>query len=128
MTSLLWDQHLCLPLQPDVQVAPLNRYQRAGGALVSVNAGYSPHSLHETLALLRHYRHEVDARSAALGDDNTVQLVYTETRDGALDVIGHLYGTLATLGLQIRAKPTKPVRIMLASSRRQPWRNTRRPT
>ena len=62
MTSLLWDQHLCLPLQPDTDVAPLNRYQRAGGALVSVNAGYSPHSLHDTLALLRHYRDGVSSQ------------------------------------------------------------------
>jgi hypothetical protein len=69
--------------------------------------------------------------SAPLGDDNTVQLVYTETRDGALDVIGRLDGALATLGLQIPAKPTKPVRInpiRLASSRRQLWRDIRRPT
>jgi hypothetical protein len=69
--------------------------------------------------------------SAPLGDDNTVQLVYTETRDGALDVIGRLDGTLATLGLQIPAKTDeagtdKPIR--LASSRRQPWHDTRRPT
>lgn len=62
MTSLLWDQHSCLPLQPDTEVAPLNRYQRAGGALVSVNAGYSPHSLRDTLALLRHYRAAVAAQ------------------------------------------------------------------
>lgn len=62
MTSLLWDQHLCLPLQIDTEVAPLNRYQRAGGALVSVNAGYSPHGLHESLALLRHYRDAVAAQ------------------------------------------------------------------
>lgn len=62
MTSLLWDQHLCLPLQPDTDIAPLNRYQRAGGALVSVNAGYSPHSLHDTLALLRHYRDGVSSQ------------------------------------------------------------------
>jgi hypothetical protein len=50
MTALLWDQHLCLPLQPDTEVAPLNRYQRTRGALVSVNAGCSPHSLNDTLA------------------------------------------------------------------------------
>jgi membrane dipeptidase len=61
--SVLWDQHLCLPLQSDADVAPLNRYQRAGGALVSVNAGYSPHSFHESLALLRHYRDAVAAES-----------------------------------------------------------------
>lgn len=73
MTSLLWDQHLCLPLQPDTEVAPLSRYQRPGGALVSVNAGYSPHSLHETLGLLRHYREAVTAQpglelAATVGD------------------------------------------------------------
>ncbi|OBG96307.1 membrane dipeptidase [Mycobacterium sp. E3251] len=62
MTSLLWDQHLCLPLQPGAEVTPLNRYQQAGGALVSVNAGYSPHSLQDTLALLRHYRDAVAAQ------------------------------------------------------------------
>ena len=41
---------------------PLNRYQVAGGALVSVNAGYSPHSLHDTLALLQHYREGVSSQ------------------------------------------------------------------
>lgn len=61
MGALLWDQHLCLPLQPDTAVTPLTRYQRSGGALVSVNAGYSPHSLHDTLVLLGHYRDAVAA-------------------------------------------------------------------
>lgn len=63
MNSLLWDQHLCLPLQADTDVAPLTRYLRAGGAFVSVNAGYSPHSLNDTLTLLRHYRCAVEAHS-----------------------------------------------------------------
>ena len=61
MTSLLWDQHICLPLQTDTDVDPLTRYQRPGGAFVSVNAGYSPHSFNDTLALLRHYRAAVEA-------------------------------------------------------------------
>jgi membrane dipeptidase len=60
MASLLWDQHLCLPLQTDTDVAPLTRYQRDGGAFLSVNAGYSPHSLNDSLALLRHYRFAVE--------------------------------------------------------------------
>lgn len=73
MTSLLWDQHLCLPLQPGTEVTPLSRYRRPGGALVSVNAGYSPHSLHDTLGLLRHYREAVTAQpglelAATVGD------------------------------------------------------------
>jgi membrane dipeptidase len=61
MASLLWDQHTCLPLQTGADVAPLTRYQSRGGALVSVNAGYSPHSLNDTVALLHHYRRAVDA-------------------------------------------------------------------
>lgn len=64
MTSLLWDQHTCLPLQPDADVGLLTRYQRDGGAFVSVNAGYSPHSFNDTMALLAHYRAAVAAHPA----------------------------------------------------------------
>lgn len=61
MTSLLWDQHTCLPLPADADVDLLTRYQRGGGALLSVNAGYSPHSFRDTMALLAHYRAAVEA-------------------------------------------------------------------
>jgi membrane dipeptidase len=59
--SLLWDQHTCLPLQTDAGVDPLTRYRSGGGAFVSVNAGYAPHSFNDAVALLRHYRAAVDA-------------------------------------------------------------------
>jgi membrane dipeptidase len=58
---LLWDQHTCLPLQTDAEVEPLARYRRGGGAFVSVNAGYSPHTFDDASALLRHYRAAVGA-------------------------------------------------------------------
>ncbi|MCV7383031.1 dipeptidase [Mycolicibacter longobardus] len=61
MSTLLWDQHTCLPLQDGTDVAPLTRYQHAGGALLSVNAGYSPQRFADTMALLRHYRRAIDA-------------------------------------------------------------------
>ncbi|MEB3071850.1 dipeptidase [[Mycobacterium] vasticus] len=61
MSTLLWDQHTCLPLRDGTDVAPLTRYQHPGGALVSVNAGYSPQSFADTMALLRHFRSAVDA-------------------------------------------------------------------
>lgn len=61
VTSLLWDQHTCLPLRTDTAVDPLTRYRRQGGALVSVNAGYSPHTFNDAIALLRHYRAVVEA-------------------------------------------------------------------
>lgn len=41
---LLWDQHTCLALRPDADVGELVHYARPGGAYVSVNVGYSPHS------------------------------------------------------------------------------------
>lgn len=56
MTTLLWDQHTCLPLKTDADIDPLTRYQRGAGTLLSVNAGYSPHSFSDAAALLRHYR------------------------------------------------------------------------
>ncbi|MFY1599634.1 dipeptidase [Micromonospora sp. WMMD737] len=64
MNSLLWDQHTCLPLQTTADVDLLTRYQRDGGAFISVNAGYSPHSFNDTMALLAHYRAAVDAHPA----------------------------------------------------------------
>jgi membrane dipeptidase len=59
--SLLWDQHTCLPLQTDAEVDPLTRYRRGGGAFLSVNAGYAPHTFNDSVALLGHYRAAVDA-------------------------------------------------------------------
>ncbi|OBI93412.1 membrane dipeptidase [Mycobacterium alsense] len=70
MPFLLWDQHTCLPLQADAEVDPLARYRRGGGAFVSVNAGYSPHTFDDSTALLRHYRAAVDAHpEMELADD-----------------------------------------------------------
>jgi membrane dipeptidase len=75
MTALLWDQHTCLPLHTDTDVEVLTCYRRAGGALVSVNAGYRPHSFDDTMALLEHYRAAVgahpDLELAATIDDVT---------------------------------------------------------
>lgn len=61
MSTLLWDQHTCLPLRDGTEVDPLTRYQHAGGALLSVNAGYSPQRFADTMALLRHYRRAIAA-------------------------------------------------------------------
>lgn len=62
MRTLLWDQHTCLPLRGDTAVTPLTRYQRPGGAVLSVNVGYSPQRFVDTMALLRHFRSAIDAR------------------------------------------------------------------
>lgn len=77
MSTLLWDQHTCLPLRDGTDVAPLTRYQHPGGAVLSVNAGYSPQRFADTMALLRHYRRAVDAHpglalAASLGDADAI--------------------------------------------------------
>ena len=58
--ALLWDQHACLPLKVDADVAPLTRFQRPGGSFVSVNVGYSPQSFADSVALLTHFRSAVE--------------------------------------------------------------------
>ncbi len=86
MTALLWDQHTCLPLNTETEIDPLTRYQYAGGTLVSVNAGYSPHSFSDAVALLHHYRAAVDAH-AALELTATIAEVDAATRAGRIAVV-----------------------------------------
>lgn len=86
MSTLLWDQHTCLPLRDGTDVAPLTRYQHHGGAVLSVNAGYSPQRFADTMALLRHFRSAIDAHpdltvAAGLGDVETI------TRAGGIAVV-----------------------------------------
>jgi membrane dipeptidase len=111
MTSLLWDQHTCLPLQLDAEIGQLTRYQRRGGAFVSVNAGYSPHTLSDTLALLAHYRAaaqanpllelvaEIDDVAAIVAADQ-IAVVFDLEDSGPLDGDLDNLSTLADLGVR----------------------------
>src|ERR1700751_2552033 len=102
MTSLLWDQHTCLPLQADTDVDPLTRYQHRGGTCVSVNVGYSPQTFNDTMALLRHYRAAIDAHPD-LELATSVDDVEAIIRAGRIAVVfdledcGPLNGDLANL-------------------------------
>ena len=58
--SLLWDQHACLPLEVGADVHQLNRFDNSRPTYVSVNAGYSPHSFAQTVALLDYFRSAVN--------------------------------------------------------------------
>ncbi|MGX7678575.1 dipeptidase [Jatrophihabitans sp. DSM 45814] len=60
---LLWEQHCCLPLTSTAEVTGLNRYSRRGGAYVSVNVGYAPHSQADSLGLLEYFRARIEADS-----------------------------------------------------------------
>jgi len=56
---LLWEQHCCLPLVPTADLDELTRYGRPGGAYVSVNVGFSPHSTELVFELLHTWRRGV---------------------------------------------------------------------
>ncbi|MBY4225594.1 membrane dipeptidase [Rhodococcus fascians] len=81
-TPPFWDQHTCPPLQRDATIESLIRYRRRGGALVSVNAGYSPHRFTDTVDRLRRFRTAIEGHSgtqcaSTIAD---VDLITTENR------------------------------------------------
>jgi membrane dipeptidase len=80
-TSLLWEQHCCLPLTPAADVSELARYARPGGAYVSVNVGYAPHSKQEALGFLDQFRTGVQ-------DDERLHLAHSVLDIDAAQVAG----------------------------------------
>lgn len=52
---LFWDQHACLPLSADADVADVLRFRRPGGAYVCLNIGYQPHSRAESVGFARQF-------------------------------------------------------------------------
>ncbi|WP_372671804.1 dipeptidase [Amycolatopsis kentuckyensis] len=56
---LVWEQHCCLPLDPDTDVEMLWRYAEAGASFVSVNVGYAPHGIADTIRVLSGFRDQL---------------------------------------------------------------------
>ncbi|MGW6793673.1 dipeptidase [Streptomyces chartreusis] len=56
---LVWEQHCCLPLDPDTDVDELWRYAKAGASFVSVNVGYAPHDISDTVRVISAFRRHV---------------------------------------------------------------------
>lgn len=111
MTTLLWDQHTCLPLNTDTEIGPLTRYQYAGRTVLSVNAGYSPHSFSDAVALLHHYRAGIAAHPdlelvATVGEVDAatragrIAVVFDLEDSGPLDDDLENVRTLANLGVR----------------------------
>jgi membrane dipeptidase len=60
--AVVWDQHACLPLDPDTDFQSVQRYRQAGATFVSINVGYAPQGIAETIRILSSFRHHVLAR------------------------------------------------------------------
>lgn len=57
--AFAWDQHCCLPLTADCDITPLDRYRQVGVSYVSVNVGYAPHGIDETMRVLSSWRRQI---------------------------------------------------------------------
>lgn len=57
--GLAWEQHCCLPVKADCDIAPLDRYRQIGVSYVSVNAGFAPHGIAESIPVLSSWRRQI---------------------------------------------------------------------
>ena len=57
--AFAWDQHCCLPVAADCDIAPLLRYADVGVSYVSVNVGFAPHGLEESMRVVSSWRRQI---------------------------------------------------------------------
>ena len=57
--AFAWEQHCCLPLAADSDIGPLDRYRQVGVSYVSVNVGYAPHGIDETMRVISSWRRQI---------------------------------------------------------------------
>jgi membrane dipeptidase len=84
--TLTWDQHCCLPLSADCEIAPLARYLDAGVSYVSVNVGYAPHGIADTLRVLASFRLQVLRNPGAFRLASSVEDIVSARENGRLAV------------------------------------------
>ena len=81
-----WEQHCCLPLQPECDVDPLLRYLEAGVSYLSVNVGFAPHDIEATMRVLSSWRRQVLRKSESFALATTVDDVLAAQQEGRLAV------------------------------------------
>ncbi|WP_236790852.1 dipeptidase [Amycolatopsis sp. GM8] len=90
---LVWEQHCCLPLDPDTDVDELWRYAEAGASFVSVNVGYAPHDIADTIRVLSAFRRHVLTNPDRYLMVNSAEDVLTAQATGRLAVAFDLEDT-----------------------------------
>ncbi len=81
-----WEQHCCLPLRADYDVAPLRRYLDAGVSYVSVNVGFAPHDIDATMRVLGSWRRQILLSSTTFALVSTVDELLAAQQQGRLVV------------------------------------------
>lgn len=91
--AVVWEQHCCLPLDPDTDVDELWRYAEAGASYVSVNVGYAPHDVADTIRVLSGFRRQILANPGRYLLARSVDDVRTAKASGRLAVAFDLEDT-----------------------------------
>ena len=61
-TNIVWDAHTCLPLHPDADFAPLERFRALGVHYVSVNVGMDMNGVAQVMSVIAAFRARLASR------------------------------------------------------------------
>jgi membrane dipeptidase len=81
-----WEQHCCLPLQPECDIDPLRRYLDVGVSYVSVNVGSAQHGIDATMRVLSSWRRQVQRDSEFFALAASVDHILAAQQEGRVAV------------------------------------------
>ena len=81
-----WEQHCCLPVQAEADIAPLRRYLDAGVSYLSVNVGFAPHDLDATMRVVSSWRRQIVLSSEPFTLVSAVEEMLAARQQGRLVV------------------------------------------
>ena len=92
-SSIVWDNHGCLPVKPDARFLPeLERYLQSGMTVVSINVGFANMSLIQHLDVLSFMRRWIALRPEKYRLVSTAEDVLRCKGDGRLGVVFDIEG------------------------------------
>lgn len=96
--SLYWEAHTCLPLHPQADLAPLERYREIGVHYVSINMGMDMNPVHQIFPVIAAFRARLSAQPERYVLARSVNDIESARDTGRLAVGFDLEGALPLLG------------------------------
>lgn len=93
-SALVWDNHVCLPMDPDDRkhILDMERFAKAGCNVATINAGYGDVSLDTHIALLAHFRDWIGAHSGDYVLAGSVSEILAAQTEGKMAVLFNVEG------------------------------------
>ena len=93
-SSLVWDNHGCMPVRPhdEAFLPKLERYRAAGVDTVALNVGYGEQGVEEHVRMIAHFRRWLLARPSDYVVAGTVDDIERARREGKLAVMFDIEG------------------------------------